>query len=141
VAVTTEQELVLIRQLRYTSADWYWELVAGGYHDFEGDPLDLARRELAEEVGGRSDDWEYVGWFRPGTSMLDEVCHIALARDVHLDLEPEPEAGELIEVHLVPLARGLEMARSGEMVDGHSALSLLRCEHLLRGESSKGERE
>ena len=134
VAVTAEQELVLIRQLRYTSADWYWELVAGGFHDFEGDPLDLAKRELAEEAGGQSDDWEYVGWFRPGTSILDEICHIVLARSVRLDLEPDREAGELIEVHLVPIDQGLEMARSGEMVDGHSALALLRCEPYLTGE-------
>jgi hypothetical protein len=28
----------------------------------------------------------------------------------------------------VSVARALEMARSGEMVDGHSALALLRCE-------------
>jgi len=134
VPVTAEGQVVLIRQFRYTMDDWCWEVPAGGMHDFTGSPLNLAKRELAEEVGGSSDDWLYVGSFRPGVSILDEMCHIVLARDVRLNREPHREPGEIIEVHLVPAERALEMARNGEMVDGHSALALLRCEpHLLGG--------
>jgi len=132
VPVTAEGQVVLIRQFRYTLDDWSWEVPAGGFHDFSGSPLELAKRELAEEVGGRSDDWLYVGDFRPGVSVLDEVCHIVLARDVRLDLEPAREPGEIIEVHPAPISRALEMARNGEIVDGHSALALLRCEPYLQ---------
>lgn len=128
VPVTADGQVVLIRQFRYTIDDWSWELPAGGFHDFRGSPLDLARRELAEEVGGESDDWEYRGFFRSGVSLFDEVCHIALARNVRLSRKPHPEPGEMIEAHPVPVPRALEMARNGEMVDGHSALALLRCE-------------
>ena len=132
VPVTADGQVVLIRQFRYTVDDWCWEVPAGGFHDFSGSPLDLARRELAEEVGGESEDWLYVGSFHPGVSLCDEACHIVLARDVRLDREPRREPAEIIEVHPVPLERALEMARSGEMVDGHSALALLRCEPYLR---------
>ena len=131
VPVTTDGQIVLIRQFRYTLDNWSWEVPAGGFHDFSGTPLELARRELAEEVGGVSDDMLYVGSFRPGVSVMDEICHIVLARDVRLAQEPEPEPGEIIEVHLVSPGRALEMARSGEMIDGHSALALLRCEQYL----------
>jgi len=135
VPVTADGHVVLIRQFRYTVDDWCWEVPAGGFHDFAGGPLDLAKRELAEEVGGESDDWRYVGYYRPGVSIIDEICHVVLARDVRLDHEPQREPGEIIEVHLVPLERALEMARNGEMVDGHSALALLRCEPHLKGEA------
>ena len=131
VPVTTEGEIVLIRQFRYTMDDWSWEVPAGGFHDFTGTPIELAKRELAEEVGGSSDDWRYVGSFRPGVSLLDEICHIVLARNVRLDREPSPEPGELIEVHPVPIPRALQMARDGEIEDGRSALALLRCEPFL----------
>jgi ADP-ribose pyrophosphatase len=110
VPVTSEGQIVLIRQFRYTIDSWSWEVPAGGFHDFAGDPVDLAKKELAEEIGGKSDNWLYVGFFRPGVSTIDEI----------------------IEVHVVPLERALEMARNGEMVDGHSALALLRCEPLIR---------
>jgi ADP-ribose pyrophosphatase len=132
VPVTTDGQVILIRQFRYTTDDWSWEVPAGGMHDFEGSPLELAKRELDEEIGGESDDWLYVGSFRPGVSIIDQICHIVLARGVRLDREPHCEPGEIIEIHPVPLERALEMARSNEMVDGHSALALLRCEpHLL----------
>ncbi len=132
VPVTADGQVVLIRQFRYTVDGWCWEVPAGGFHDFTGSPLDLAKRELAEEVGGESDDWLYVGSFRPGVSIFDETCHIVLARDVRLNREPQREPGEIIEVHLVPIERALEMARNGEIVDGHSALALLRCEPYLK---------
>ena len=133
VPVTTGGQVVLIRQFRYTMDNWCWEVPAGGFHDFDGSPVELAKQELAEEVGGVSDDWLHVGSFRPGVSVIDEICHIVLARDVHLDYEPQREPGEIIEVHLVLPERALEMARNGEMVDGHSALALLRCEPYLLG--------
>ncbi len=131
VPQTTDGRIALIRQFRYTVDAWCWEVPAGGFHDFDGTPEELARRELAEEIGGVSDDWTYVGSFRPGVSLFDELCHIVLARNVRLEQQPHREPGEIIEVHLLPLARALEMARSNEMVDGHSALALLRCAPLL----------
>jgi len=131
VPVTSGGDVVLIRQFRYTIDDWCWEVPAGGFHDFSGSPVALARRELAEEIGGETENWHYVGSFRPGVSLCDEVCHIVLARDVRLDRAPAPEPTEIIEIHPVPVARAMEMARNGEMVDGHSALALLRCEPYL----------
>jgi ADP-ribose pyrophosphatase len=136
VPVTADRQVVLIRQFRYTLDDWCWEVPAGGFHDFTGSPIDLAKRELAEEVGGQSDDWLHVGSFRPGVSIMDKICHVVLARDVRLDRAPQREPGEIIEVHQVPVARALEMAHNGEMVDGHSALALLRCEPYLTSADS-----
>jgi ADP-ribose pyrophosphatase len=127
VPVTAEDQVILIRQFRYTLDEWSWEVPAGGFHDFTGTPLELAQRELEEEVGGSSEDWLYVGPFRPGVSLFDEICHIVLARDVRLDREPQREPGEIIEIHPTPVERALEMVHSGEMIDGHSALALLRC--------------
>jgi 8-oxo-dGTP pyrophosphatase MutT (NUDIX family) len=127
VPVTADGQLVLIRQFRYTVDQWCWEVPAGGFHDFDGTPIELAQRELAEEVGGESDDWLYVGSYHTGVSVIDQTCHIVLARDVRLDREPQREPGEIIETHLVPLERALEMVHSGEIVDCHSALALLRC--------------
>jgi ADP-ribose pyrophosphatase len=131
VPVTIDGEVVLIRQFRYTVDDWCWEVPAGGFHDFNGSPMELARRELAEEVGGTSGDWRYIGSFRPGNSVIDAVYHVVLASNVRLDRNVDREPSEIIEVHPVPPARALAMARSGEMADGYSALALFRCEPYL----------
>ena len=133
VPVLEDGRIVLIRQFRYIIDDWSWEVPAGGFHDFDGGPIELAKKELAEEVGGRSDDWTYVSAFRPGLAIIDEVCHVVMAHNVQLDRPPRREPGEIIEVHPVSVERALEMARMGEIVDGHSALALLQCESILRG--------
>jgi ADP-ribose pyrophosphatase len=139
VPVTSEGRIVLIRQFRYTMDDWCWEVPAGGFHDFDGSPVELARQELAEEVGGSSDDWRYVSSFRPGNSVIDALYHIVLAQGVRLDREPRREPSEIIEVHEVSVDKALEMARSGEMADGFSALALLRCAPLLPGQTMSKE--
>ncbi len=131
VPVAVDGRVVLIRQFRYLLDDWCWEVPAGGFHDFEGSPIELAKRELAEEVGGESDEWTYIGSFRAGVSVFDQICHIVLARNVRLSREPDRECGEIIEVHPTPIPRALEMARTGEIADGFSALALLRCEPYL----------
>jgi 8-oxo-dGTP pyrophosphatase MutT (NUDIX family) len=131
VPVTDDGLVVLIRQLRYTTRDWCWEVPAGGFHDFSGTVLELAEKELAEEVGGEARQLIHVGSFRAGVSLLDEECHIVLAQDVTLSLEPQREPGEIIEVQPVPASRAFEMARSGEIEDGFSSLALLRCEAIL----------
>jgi ADP-ribose pyrophosphatase len=132
VPVTTDRQVILIRQFRYMLDDWQWEVPAGGFHDFTGDPVELAKHELEEETGGSCDDLLYIGSFNPGASTFEELAHIVLARDVRLDREPHREPAEIIEVHLTPIERALEMARNGEIADGHSALALLRCEPYLR---------
>ena len=133
VPLIVDGSIALIRQFRYAVDEWCWEVPAGGMHDFSGEPLELAKKELLEEIGGSSEDWTYVGHFRPGVSAIDEHCHVFLARDVRLDREPAREMGEIIEVHPTPPQRALEMARSGEITDGRSALALLLCEPLLTG--------
>ena len=132
VPVTGDGQIVLIRQFRYMLDDWQWEVPAGGFHDFGGDPVELAKHELEEEVGGSSDDWLYVGCFNTGASIIEEKSHFVLARGVQLDREPHREPAEIIEVHLTPIERAMEMARSGEIADAHSALALLCCEPYIK---------
>lgn len=132
VPVTADGQVVLIRQFRYMLDDWQWEVPAGGFHDFTGGPVELAKHELEEEIGGSCDDLRYIGSFNTGASTFEELAHIVLARDVRLDREPQREPAEIIEVRLMSTERALEMARNGEMADGHSALALLRCEPYLK---------
>ncbi|MBN1262140.1 MAG: NUDIX hydrolase [Anaerolineae bacterium] len=131
VPVTSEGQLVLIRQFRYIVDSWVWEVPAGGTHDFDGDDLaDLARRELYEEIGGEAETLEYIDYFFPASGLLNAAFHIYLATGVRLH-ENHLEPGEIIEVHPMPISRALEMAHSGEMRGAPSAFALLRCEPRL----------
>ncbi len=133
VPLTEAGEVVLIRQFRYPLDRWFWELPAGGSHDFDGDDLlDLARRELREEVGGEATSWEAMGTCYLGLGLMPQRLHLYLARGVRLHAQ-ETEVGEIIKVHPVPFAQALAMARSGEIESGPIACALFRAEARLRG--------
>ena len=61
----------------------------------------------------------------------NEIAYVYLATGVELS-EPHPEPTELMEVHLVPVAEAMRMAREGGIADGPSALALLWCETFLK---------
>jgi len=133
VPVTRAGEIVLIRQYRYAVDRWCIEIPAGGAHDTGDAPLDeIARKELREEIGADAGEVEKVGSFYPAAAFSDEVCHVFIAWDVELAHRSERESTEVIETQVTPAAEALELARTGGMVHGVCALSLLWAESRLR---------
>ncbi len=133
VPVTDAGEIVLIRTYRYTVDDWVWEIPAGGLGNRPGQALlDVAREELAEEVGGEARHWEYVDWFYIANGTANIVGHLFLATGVTFTRPPRRENTEVMQVHCLPIPEALAMARDGRMRDGESALALLRLEPRLR---------
>lgn len=132
VPVTTDGQLVMIRQYRYPVDAYCLEWPAGCCRDQGNATLEeVARRELREEIGGTAASLEYVSWFYSSSSISDEVCHVFLARGVTLDRPAETEPGEHIRTQLVPLAEARALARTGGMKTGTCALAILMCESRL----------
>jgi ADP-ribose pyrophosphatase len=130
IPVTHEGEIVLIHQYRQSVEDWCWELPAGGLKfgiSLEG----TVRQELKEEVGGTAETIEKIGQFYTSNGISNEVAHLFLATGVTLE-EGKPETAEVLEVHRLPIAETLRMARANEINDAPSALALLLCEEELR---------
>jgi len=131
VAVTDESEVVLVRQYRHPVRDWTLEVPAGSVDDGE-DALAAARRELDEEVGGRSDSWRHLASFYSSSAHLSLRSDAFLATGVTLS-QPHPDEDERVVVARLPLADALARARAGGFVEGQTALALLLAEpHLVR---------
>lgn len=129
VPVTPDGEIVLEWQYRYTVNDWCWEVPAGGL--LPGiSPQEMAQRELEEEIGGKAEGLQYIGWFYTMNGIGTEVAHVFLARSVALG-PSRREPTEIMELRRFPIAEALHMARSGAISDGPSALALLLCEPYL----------
>ena len=133
VPVATDGRIVLIRNYRHAVGEFCMEVPAGGLSPGLTSE-EVARRELLEEVGGTATELFHVGRFYTSNGISNEVAYVYLATGVELgDAQPEPT--ELMEVCLVPADEALNMARSGAISDGPSALALLWCEPLLRATS------
>ncbi len=128
VPVTPEGEIILIKSYRYTVKDWCWEIPMGGrdHEDLEV----VARKELLEEVGGVCQQLEYVNYFYANNGVSNIRCDVFLVREVELGASQQEDA-ELIEIQVFPKDEVFRMARSGEITDGMSALSLFLCEPYL----------
>ncbi|WP_280423140.1 NUDIX hydrolase [Nocardia carnea] len=136
VPVTTDHQILMLRQYRQTLCRWGWELPAGSMFDHIGDPEELAAQELREEAGASASRFEHVGHFHDSIPITTSRCDIYLARDTVIDRVPAPGHTELIAAHLLPADDVLDMARTGVITDGRSALALLRCEPLINASIS-----
>jgi len=94
VALDEQDRLLLVRQYRHPVRHYLWEPPAG-LLDVDGeDPLDAARRELAEEAHLRATDWHVlVDYFNsPGGST--EAFRSYLARGLEAVPEDDRHVGD-----------------------------------------------
>lgn len=129
VAVTTDGQLVLIRQYRHGAAGVHYELCAGVVDPGE-DPLATAQRELLEETGFDGGNWQLLLTLsaNPGTHTNTTFCY--LATGVELKQAQTLELTEEITVHLVSAERALEIVETGQMLQALHVAPLLR--YLMR---------
>jgi ADP-ribose pyrophosphatase len=129
VPLTEDGRLVLIRQYRHPVRAWVWEVPAGSIHGESPDAA--ARRELAEEIGGRCADLHALGWHYGASATLTSRHYAFLATGVTLGASSR-EPTELLQVALLEPEEAFARARSGEIRSAESALALLLAEPYVR---------
>ncbi|HEX7256336.1 MAG TPA: TIGR04282 family arsenosugar biosynthesis glycosyltransferase [Gaiellaceae bacterium] len=135
VAVTPDEELLLVRQYRHPVRDWTLEVPAGSVHDGET-PQEAAARELAEETGGSARAWRHL------TTFYSSSAHLSLRSDAFLATGVDvgtaaPDHDEHLELVRLPLADALERARAGGFHEGQTALAILLAAPHLNGEARR----
>jgi 8-oxo-dGTP pyrophosphatase MutT (NUDIX family) len=124
VMVPVEGDRVLmIRQPREAVERYLLELPAGKL-DFAGeDPLEAARRELAEEIGRAAGTWRDLGGFFTAPALLTEYIHCFMATDLtevdHPGIEEE-------EIEVVPWPLDDLDALIAQIEDAKTLVGLLR---------------
>jgi fructokinase len=102
VALTPANEVVMIRQVRHGIGETTLELPGGMIDPDDESPLHGCERELLEETGYAGRDARLIGVIAPNPAMQSNHCHTAFVRDARLLRPPSLDAGEDIEVVLVP---------------------------------------
>ena len=113
VALTKTGEVVLVRQYRHGICDDLLEFPGGVVEDGEA-PVEGAKRELLEETGYTASEWIQVGALYPNPALQTNTLHCFLALDAEKVSGQSLDAGEDIEVHLMPLDELVELAKRGE---------------------------
>jgi len=105
VALTPQQEILLIEEYRHGVKRLSFELPCGAPdHDGE-DVLAAMKRELLEETGFAAQEWHALGSSTANTARQNNRVHAFLALDVRRVSDQKLDPGEVIRAHLVPWAK------------------------------------
>jgi ADP-ribose pyrophosphatase len=118
-----DPQVLLIRQYRYATDGYLWEIPAGRLEPNEN-PVECAHRELLEEVGCRCERLVPLTtiWTAPG--FTNEKIHLYAAVGLTQG-EAAREPDEFIEVHPLPMTQVLAMIRDGEIRDAKTISAVL----------------
>lgn len=132
IALTKDQEMVLVRQFRKPLGKVLLEIPAGVPKTGEKGE-DCARRELQEETGFHAKKvkkvWE--GAASPGYS--NEIIHFYLAEDLN-KMKQELDEDELIEVDIIDVEACLDLLKRGEVRDNKTMIGIMIADLRLKGE-------
>jgi ADP-ribose pyrophosphatase len=94
VIATSGDKVFMSRQSQPNKHNYY--SLYGGRGEEGEDPLVTAKRELLEESGFESDDWELIKNYQP-VHKIDWEIYLFVARNCKKIAEPKLDAGEKIE--------------------------------------------
>ncbi|MBN1892236.1 MAG: NUDIX hydrolase [Clostridiales bacterium] len=124
VPLDDDGNVYVVRQYRCPFQEILLEIPAGKLEPDE-DPKECAIRELKEETGLQSSDVERLGVIYPTPGYCSEKLFLFLATGL-LPGESNPDKGEFLNVHRVPIKVLLEKIDSGEISDAKTIVALLK---------------
>lgn len=124
VALTDDNNIIMVRQYRYACGRDVLEIPAGKIDRGETDPVAAAVRELKEETGFTAAEIIHLGDCNPSCAYSEEVIHIYLMRGLTKG-ERALDDDEDIELIEMPFDEVYEMGVRGEIVDSKTLAALL----------------
>lgn len=122
-ALDKDNNIVMERQYRTPVSQIMIEVPAGKL-DAGEDHLTCGKRELLEETGYISDEWDYLGEILPCIGYSTEKIIFYVARNVEFT-EAKLDEGEFLEVYKQPLAELMDDVYNGKITDGKTLAGLL----------------
>ena len=131
VALDEAGNLILKNEYRYCYGRSLIEVPAGTFEADETDGLAVAKRELLEETGYVSDEWQYLGATVESSAKLTNYMHIYFANHCRKVSGQHLDATEELDVLVVPLKQAVDMVMDNEICCNSSAHGILRVARLL----------
>ena len=124
VAINEDGKLMMVRQYRNALDRFTLELPAGKV-DEPGEPtLECAKRELEEETGYKSENFEYLLTVNTTVAFCNEKIDIYLAKDL-IQTEQHLDEDEEVNVELWDIKDLQQMIYEGKMTDAKTIAGIM----------------
>ncbi len=118
LALTPQEEVVMVRQYRHGTEQVCLELPGGLVDPNDDSPELSAGRELLEETGYRASKIKHIGECFPQPAILSNKCYFYLAKDVEPVQTQDLDPGEDIEILKIPLSEISDKIENREIDHG-----------------------
>jgi ADP-ribose pyrophosphatase len=118
IALTPENQLVMVEQYRFGSNTVELEVPGGMMDPGETDPVATAVRELREETGYEGTRARLLGRIHANPAILNNTCFTVLVENCHLKHPVSFDSGEDLSTRLVPASEISQMVADEKI--GHS---------------------
>ncbi len=130
VAITDDNEVLLVEQYRYAHHTVLTELPAGKLERGEN-PDEAVIRELREETGAECGKITYLGEMYPSPALMDEIIYMYLAEDLSFG-EQSLDDDEFLSCKRIHIDKLVDMILRGEIKDAKTQTAVLRAK-IMRG--------
>jgi 8-oxo-dGTP pyrophosphatase MutT (NUDIX family) len=126
VAVTPDQQIVLVRQYRQGTDTVELEIPGGLMDAHDSSPVAAGCRELREETGYQGGQARLIGQVFPNPAIMSNTCFTVLVEDCRLAGDIQLDSGEDIVTQLLPVNEIPKLVASGQI---HHALVIAALYH------------
>ena len=133
IAVTPDQQLVMVEQYRHGSDTIELEIPGGMMDAGDGSPEKTALRELREETGYEGENPRLIGQIFPNPAIMSNVCFTVLIENCHCLHPVEFDHGEDLITRLVPIADFPKLVAEGKILHSLVVVALFHFELWQRG--------
>jgi 8-oxo-dGTP pyrophosphatase MutT (NUDIX family) len=138
IAVTSDHQMVLVRQFRY-GADSLSLEIPGGVIERGEEPVIAGVRELQEETGYVGAPARVLGSVQPNPAIQSNRCHFLLVEQAVATMPLAWDHDEEIEVCVLPVEEVFALARSGLITHSLTWNALFLFEPIWSSRKATGE--
>jgi ADP-ribose pyrophosphatase len=133
IAITSDQQLVMVEQYRHGSDTVELEIPGGMMDPGETSPVVTGIRELREETGYEGQSARVIGEIFPNPAIMSNTCHTVLVEQCELKHPTVLDQSEDIATRLVPVAQIPDLVRTQRIRHSLVVVALYHYELLRRG--------
>lgn len=133
IALTPDQQLVMIEQYRHGTETVELEIPGGVMDPHEQSPVETAVRELREETGYAGEDARILGRVHPNPAIMSNTCYTVLVENCQLRHAVQFDHAEDLITRLVPVAELPRLVAAGKIQHALVVVALYYFELWQRG--------